>query len=552
MDESTGVSLFDSNLGWLPSLPAPPLHGERTRQRPLITLKDLLSDRSLTVKRPKQQPPSLIFRLPPEMLAEICVHTTAEDQDKLSLEIPMRSHFVLSHVCALWRAVALYTPSLWSRVVFHLGDRKTGFGNIANLAKVCFERSCELPLTVIITSSVHDPSSIPNLCMTLLLPVRHRVRHLELALPAVFTESLFKLPKNSLKALQTVEIAALLNSEALLPENAGCWFRAMSALEGAPLLYSVKFSGIHPVLPLHSRRTAVTRPLRFDPHVAGLPWDQLTELSLGNLEIRCEDALHVLELATALSRFTINLRVFEPIAPVIAFTQAPAAPVPSAPLRPKPPITAPALVSLDAIVSGWVGAPAEFLDRLVLPSLTHLSIKHSFAQALPCSTLTNLQTRSEFSLQQLFLTSRTGDTLLPFLQANPTLWRLQLVFCSMALGPLVGALARIDAEPPLLPRLRALTLADRWSDEASAVVWGRATKAVVGMARARWRGQGDRIARLDSLVLGSQAGLGQKMGRLQKLQEAGMRVRLVHIFKERQNIVVPDYINTWADGYSWE
>ncbi|KAJ7238857.1 hypothetical protein B0H12DRAFT_88757 [Mycena haematopus] len=221
--------------------------GEGLGSRSLVTLKSLLSDKALTQNRPRQQPPSLIFALPAEMLAETFLQATAADQDPSAMLIPMHSHFVLTQVCALWRAVAIHTPSLWSRVVLHLGGRTTGFGAIKNLAKTCFERSCELPLALIISSSVTDSSAIPNLSMDLVLPVRHRIRHLELKLPIVFTESIFKLPRNSLKALTSISISALISDG-----DDGSWFRSMSALEGAPLLESVKLSySIHTSLACH-------------------------------------------------------------------------------------------------------------------------------------------------------------------------------------------------------------------------------------------------------------------------------------------------------------
>ncbi|KAJ7444322.1 hypothetical protein FB451DRAFT_1413227 [Mycena latifolia] len=152
--------------------------------------------------------------------------------------------------------------------------------------------------------------------------------------------------------------------------------------------------------------------------------------------------------------------------------------------------------------------------------------------------------KTSFVNCQFSLISRTGDSLIPFLQSNPSLWRLQLVLSVQALAPLTDALAR-DADPPLLPRLVALTLIDRWVEETLTVPWVRATKAVVEMARTHWRV--DRAAggaRLESFTFGSGAGIsGKRAVRLGRLRLEGMRgtdVRLVHD---------GDYMNTWADGY---
>ncbi|KAJ7146703.1 hypothetical protein C8R44DRAFT_864438 [Mycena epipterygia] len=160
----------------------------------------------------------------------------------------MRPHLVVSHV-----------------VMLHLSARTVGFRGITNLAKACFERSCELPLALIITSSVSDTSMLPNLTIDLVLPVRYRIRHLELSLPAVFTESLFKLPRGSLMTWRSIDIS-------VLTDRHGTWFRSMSSLEGAPLVNSVKFGAVY------SSAATFRGKLRFNPHVADLPWGRLTEL----------------------------------------------------------------------------------------------------------------------------------------------------------------------------------------------------------------------------------------------------------------------------------
>ncbi|KAJ7461933.1 hypothetical protein FB451DRAFT_1371002 [Mycena latifolia] len=519
----------------------------------LVTLKDLLSDRALTVKRPRQQPPSLIFRLPAEMLAEMFMQATADDQDASAMLIPMHFHFVLSQVCGLWRAVALHTPSLWCRIVLHLGGRTAGFGGITNLAKTCFARSCELPLALIITSSITTTQNIPNLSMDLVLPVRHRIRHLELRLPVVLTESIFKLPKNSLKALRSISVYAFITDEP------GSWFRAMSALEGAPLLDRVKLSCVPAPGSLVQWRMA---DVRFDPYLAGLPWDQLTDITLQDLELRCDDAIYALERMTSLVRCSVEVRMFEPLAPVTAFTILPGQPTPAsappAPPKPAPPVTLPALRVLDLALSGWDSGPADFFNRLTLPSLKDLAIKYKDKGTLPCATLTALQTRSSCSLERFVLASRKGDSLLPFLQSNPLLARLQLVFCALELTPLAAALTRTaGSDAVVLPRLRTLTLTDRWTEETPRAAWARASKAVVDMARSRLHSRMPDAspshtpdARLEIFTFGSGARLSpKKAARMERCRAAGMRVRIVAIVPERAHLMRSDYRNMglWAD-----
>ncbi|KAJ7020330.1 hypothetical protein C8F04DRAFT_302677 [Mycena alexandri] len=496
----------------------------------IVTLKSLLADRALTVKRPRQQPPSLIFSLPAEMLAETFLQATADDQSASSMLMPMHLHFVLSQVCGLWRAVALHTPSLWCRVVLHLAGRTAGFNGIKSLAKTCFERSCDLPLALIITSSVFDSTNIPNLPVELVLPVRHRIRHLELQLPAILTESIFKLPRNSLRALKTINITALVQ------DNDGSWFRSMSALEGARLLDSITLSCVY------SPRTP---DLRFDPYMAGLSWDRLTELRLHDLEIQCDDVFYFLEMTSALVRCSLNLRIIPPLVPVIPFTGIPA-PADLALPKPKAPVTVPALRVFElAISSGSHNAPADFFfNRMVFPSLKELSIKFIEKWSLlPCATLTELQTRSAFSLEQFTLASRTGDSLLPFLQSNPLLWRVQLVLCAVELVPLVTALtlkAETGDGAPILPRLRILTLADHWPEETPASSWTHATKAVDCMVRSRRRApsiNGDsNNVRLEGFTFGSRASLSaKKIARFERWRAEGMRIRTVIVPHESQH-----------------
>ncbi|KAJ7140460.1 hypothetical protein C8R46DRAFT_1135670 [Mycena filopes] len=513
-----------------------PTFSDMSASKPsVVTLKSLRADRALTVKRPRQQPPSLIFSLPAEMLAETFLHAVADDQSRSSLLMPMHFHFVLSHVCGLWRAVALHTPSLWSRVVLHLGARTQGFGGIKSLAKTCFERSCELPLALIITSSIFDSSKIPNLSMDLVLPVRHRIRHLELALPAIFTESIFKLPKNSLKALRTIKVSAL------VWDNNGPWFRSMSALQGAPLLDTVAVTCVYSDGRSFHRRTA---DLRFDPYLAGLPWDQLTELRLHDVEIRCDDALYMLEMTSGLLRCSLDLQIIPPLVTVIPFTNIPAPTADLPPPKPKPPVIVPGLLVFELAISGSHSAPEDFFDRMVFPSLKELTIKYKEKQALPCETLTAMQTRSSFSLEQFTLASRTGDSLLPFLQSNPTLWSVQLVLCALELVPLAAALTlTAGASAPILPRLRILTLADRWTAETPASTWAHATKAIIDMVRSRRRvNNDDACARLDAFVFGSRAALSaKKIARFQRWREEGMRVRTVTVPPEREQLTRSDY-----------
>ncbi|KAJ7127511.1 hypothetical protein C8R43DRAFT_1027522 [Mycena crocata] len=512
----------------------------------LVTLKSLLSDRALTVKRPRQQPPSLIFSLPAELLAEVFLQAIADNESTSAMSIPMHFHLVLSRVCGFWRAVALHAPSLWCRIVLHLG-RVSCFRGISSLAKICFERSYELPLTLIITS-VASASTLRDLCIDLVLAVRHRIRHLELQLPVSLTESLFKLPRNSLKALKSVSIHARISDS-----EQGSWFRSMSALEGAPLLNSVKLScGRAPTLDLLQTEMAEL-DVPFDPYSAGLPWHQLTELCLEDLDVRSDDAIYVLEQTTNLVRCSIDLRIIAPVASILLFANSAAPASSSPPHKPQKLLTLSALLVLEFAVSGWDSAPVDFFDRLIVPSLKELSIKYKDRQTLPCATLLALQKRSSFSLERFVLARRMGDSLVPFLQNNSLLMRLQLLFCDAELTSVATALTYHAGEAAVvLPRLRALTLADRWTEEAPAGLWSRATAAMVAMLRSRLRIEngGALHSRLERFTFGSRTRLStKKNAQMNDLRTEGMRVRTMSVVPERARLIMSEYrnLNMWQD-----
>ncbi|KAJ7253482.1 hypothetical protein C8J57DRAFT_1348188, partial [Mycena rebaudengoi] len=424
---------------------------------PLLTLRDLLADRALNCPTPETTASQRHF----SYSAGIAL---GHDVPR-----PMHFHWVISQVCGLWRAVALHTPFLWSRI---------GLGDIISIGKTCFARSYELPLTLIITSSTFDASSIPNF-------IRHRIRHLELALPVVLTESLFKLPGNSFGSLRSITIRAFTRAPQRDDQDdhyIPCFTEEdIVRRQGPPL----------------------TRPIFFSPEVGALPWTQLTELCLEGLNILWENAVYVLEMSSGLLRCSLEIQEASafyllfpvnppPVVPLMAITQ---------------PVTALALLSLDIFLRS---DPGDFFQNLILPSLKELSIKHRIGGELPCSALTRLQRQSDFSLERFSLTNRSGDSLLPFLQSNPQLRYLQLMYCRpLEVIPLAAALTRKQEGDALtlLPHLAELKLINRWAEEVTSETWKHATKAVVELAWSRWRRRDNTsISCLETFTFGSSAG----------------------------------------------
>ncbi|KAI0750294.1 hypothetical protein C8Q80DRAFT_1270014 [Daedaleopsis nitida] len=77
-----------------------------------------------------------INRLPPELLAKIFAHVSAPGH-RTSMIVDSVALVVVTHVCRLWRAVALESAALWSHISLH-----------QKCAPVFFQRSQAVPLTV--------------------------------------------------------------------------------------------------------------------------------------------------------------------------------------------------------------------------------------------------------------------------------------------------------------------------------------------------------------------------------------------------------------------
>ncbi|CAK5278947.1 unnamed protein product [Mycena citricolor] len=70
------------------------------------------------------KPPSAVYSLPPEILAEIfiaCVPSVREEIHRRRIDYDS-APWVLVRVCRRWRHVALETPPLWSQIVIHEGN----------------------------------------------------------------------------------------------------------------------------------------------------------------------------------------------------------------------------------------------------------------------------------------------------------------------------------------------------------------------------------------------------------------------------------------------
>ncbi|KAK2463870.1 hypothetical protein APHAL10511_004175 [Amanita phalloides] len=116
--------------------------------------------------------PAVIHGLPVEILIKIFVHCIfgydfpalklyhlhpSDPRRTLTyLKYPTPLSFLLSHVCSLWRDVALSSPLLWTLLETPADGRCTSSKPIINLLRLCISRSGNLPLSIYVCSTLED------------------------------------------------------------------------------------------------------------------------------------------------------------------------------------------------------------------------------------------------------------------------------------------------------------------------------------------------------------------------------------------------------------
>jgi len=116
----------------------------------------------------KNNPPSHIFRLPPELLSFIfnflaCAHAPRDFERWVRV----------THVCSYWRRVALDYPNLWTRISLHS----------PSWALEMLARSKTAPITVEAAEVVGDRQSPMNIALLDILKCLPRIRELSLVQP---------------------------------------------------------------------------------------------------------------------------------------------------------------------------------------------------------------------------------------------------------------------------------------------------------------------------------------------------------------------------------
>ncbi|KAF8309268.1 hypothetical protein DL93DRAFT_2085853 [Clavulina sp. PMI_390] len=136
---------------------------------------------------------SPIYSLPSELLSEI-FHRAIEDLHPFAADRHTRVTS-FTHVCALWRAIAITTSGLWVSIVCgdswsehgsHSPERFESMESIENRVEMALSRSRESPIDVLLDCPyfAEDAKLLPRMFRRLVLPHSLRIRRLELHLPS--------------------------------------------------------------------------------------------------------------------------------------------------------------------------------------------------------------------------------------------------------------------------------------------------------------------------------------------------------------------------------
>ncbi|KAJ7178166.1 hypothetical protein C8R46DRAFT_1076023 [Mycena filopes] len=225
----------------------------------LETEEDLLQDRLDAYTYP-------VLTLPPEVVSEIFVHCLPV-YPRRAPDNGLYSPVALTHICRLWRRIALSTPSLWRTFKIILRTNDSGRADDANQVRVAewLRRSGSCALSVELEYLRREP---PLIFQTIMAH-RHRWQHLKL-FPSMpnFPAIIGPFP-----LLRTLTLTTWL----LTPEHA--MYRS-PAFRYAPLLRRVAIDSYEEVF----------RDM--------LPWSQLTVLVIHDIEGK--QCLAILALAPRL------------------------------------------------------------------------------------------------------------------------------------------------------------------------------------------------------------------------------------------------------------
>ncbi|KAJ7611523.1 hypothetical protein DFH06DRAFT_1485135 [Mycena polygramma] len=351
--------------------------------------------------------PGFGFRpLPVELLSEIFQWAVVGRTCTLPWASRPYAGFTISHVCRLWREVALSSP-IWNHL--HITLEAGTYAETLSQIQTLLARSTRKDLRMVLQQSLlldgHGPAASIH---DIVVPHSLRITELDLSLDIEAIKIFFRLPRGTLAHLValTLTVGHRIHSDWLLfgdeeePETT-----PLSQL--APLLSTFKFNPAY-------RRNREDCDCTFDPFAIGFDFGRLRHLRLA-VNLDSDVALAFLERCVALETATFLLSPFGD----------------NSSLEPSR-IEVPALRRLYLRSIGWDGVNS-FLYRLNLPALKWYGHQSGeMGRGYSQGGLMNLLQASTIRLNSLHLRNIRGFLgveLTEILRDQHTLTRLELTGC---------------------------------------------------------------------------------------------------------------------------
>ncbi|KAJ7186639.1 hypothetical protein C8R46DRAFT_277214 [Mycena filopes] len=265
----------------------------------------------------------------------------------------LSSPTLVTHICHLWREIALNTPTLWRAVDLDLDDSEIVIDTQLHMANIWLGRSRSRSLSIQIRSETQDLDVVP--IIKSFSPHIARCEHLSIALAQLSVDLPLLGPMPLLRSLlATVELS--------LPTSA-------FSCPDAPLLHSATLNDVT------SERII-------------LPWAQLTSLTLHSVFPR--ECTPVLRQTPHLIYCSLSLLRDAGV--------------------PTPQMSLPYLESLEMLEMD-AEPVAGYLETFIVPALSTLRVPESFLGVDPIGGLRSFIGRSDCKVRDVVITYTAGEKL---------------------------------------------------------------------------------------------------------------------------------------------
>ncbi|KAF8878293.1 hypothetical protein BD779DRAFT_1214906 [Infundibulicybe gibba] len=248
------------------------------------SINNLLSQPQFAHDQAQANLGSPIMNLNADVLREIFLFCLFRGPARIPLVnrmVQLEPRLVLSHVCSFWRAIALYTPELWS----HIDVGRLRRSRHYECLKTWLHRSAQFPLSI--HGSISDDLEGVDEFGNIVLSNIHRCRRLTMNVTPILLPTLLCLPPGSLRALVSVNLHFSVHEFCRELQRLAV-DTPITAFQMAPQLRCVTLGSAY-----RYEGAVDLRCLR-------LPWRQLTILKFEDIELAADSCIAVLHACTAL------------------------------------------------------------------------------------------------------------------------------------------------------------------------------------------------------------------------------------------------------------